>query len=207
MRTARSDTREGPPSRAAHASRLTTGPAGRGLRTSARPRDGGNRPLGWHTIAAAALIATALAACGPGEESLSPDDPIFDGLPRAAVVETLSLPRVRMNLEGMSLEQQRSAAQAAVRTLISCREALRIYATWIRTGVQPEVSPGPVPADPIEPGNTAVEEDYVRLRAALASGDPDRLRAMLLADGGCGPNWPAEPGGPLIAEVVQELGA
>lgn len=174
--------------------------AGRGLPASARCSDGSNRSPRWHAIA-------ALAACGRGEGGLAPDDPIFDGLPRAAVVETLSLPRLRMNLEGMSPEQQRSLAQAAVRRLISCREALRVYETWIRTGVRPEISPGPVPTHPLEPGNRAVGEDYARLEAALASGDPYRLRSMLLADGGCGPNWPAEPGGPPIAEVVQELDA
>jgi hypothetical protein len=107
----------------------------------------------------------------------------------------------------MSADQQRSLAQASVRTLIACREALRVYLTWIRTGIPPEISPGPVPAHPLEPGNTAVEEDYARLRAAVTSGDPDLLRASLLAEGGCGPNWPAEPGGPTIAQVVQEQGA
>lgn len=145
-----------------------------------------------------------LVGCSRGQ-NLSPDDPIFDGLPRAAVVETLSLPRVQRNLQGDPA--LRSLAQASVRTLIYCREALRVYETWIRTGVAPKVSPGPVPANPIEPGNTAVEDAYARLRSAVASGDPDRLRAMLLAEGGCGTNWPAEPGGPTIAEVVQELGA
>jgi hypothetical protein len=157
------------------------------------------------TAAVALLLAVALAACNR-QTTLSPDDPIFDGLPRAAVVETLSLPRVQSNLQG-DPPDLRSLAQASVRTLISCREALRVYETWLRTGVPPEVSPGPVPTRPLEPGNTAVEEDYTRLRAAVASGDPDRLRAMLLAEGGCGTNWPAEPGGPLIAEVVQGLGA
>lgn len=209
MRMVRSDTAGGAPSLAARASHRTAPSrrAGRGLPASARGSDGSNRSPRWHAIAAVALLATALAACGRGEGGLSPDDPIFDGLPRAAVVEALSLPRLRMNLEGMSLEQQRSLAQAGVRTLISCREALRVYETWIRTGVRPEISPGPVPTHPLEPGNRAVEEDYARLEAALASGDPDRLRALLLAEGGCGPNWPAEPGGPPIAEVVQELHA
>ncbi len=152
------------------------------------------------------LVATLLIGCSRSG-ALSPDDPIFKGLPRAAVVETLSLPRVQTNLEGISTQQQRSLAQASVRTLIACREALRVYLAWIRTGAPPKVSPGPVPENPIEPGNSAVEQEYTRLKAAVASGDPDELRAMLLAEGGCGPNWPAEPGGPTIAEVVQEQGA
>ncbi|GEM_PF-7065602 len=153
-----------------------------------------------------ALMATLLIGCSRSG-ALSPDDPIFKGLPRAAVVETLSLPRVQTNLKGMSTEQRRSLAQASVRTLIACREALHVYLTWIHTGAPPKVSPGPMPTNPIEPGNSAVAQEYARLKAAVASGDPDQLRAMLLAEGGCGPNWPAEPGGPTIAAVVQEQGA
>lgn len=172
--------------------------------------EAGGRPLPasrWgRGLAVGTLLAVLFVGCGQADV-LSPDDPIFEGLPRRAVVETLSLPRIQRDLQGESIEQQRSFAQAAVRTLISCREALRVYLTWIRSGVPPEVSPGPVPVNPIEPGNAAVEEDYVRLKAAVASGDPDRLRGMLLAEGGCGPNWPAEPGGPTIAEVVREQGA
>jgi hypothetical protein len=161
-------------------------------------------PLRVVITAAALLLAMALVACSR-HDALSPDDPIFDGLPRAAVVEALSYPRFEMNLEGDP--NMRSLAQAGVRSLILCRETLRVYETWLRTGVPPEISPGPVPTHPLEPGNTAVEQDYASLRAAVASGDPDRLRARLLAEGGCGTNWPAEPGGPLIAEVVRGLGA
>ena len=156
--------------------------------------------------AASSLIL--LMACG-GDEGLAADSPYFDGLPPDVVEEALANPTLQRNLEGDTDSAKQSLAQAAVRNFIFCREELRVYEAWIETGSAPTVSPGPVPREPLEPGNSAVEQDYSRLEDAVASGEPTQLERALTANGSCGrpiPPSPGDPNGPTIAEVVQGTG-
>lgn len=146
-----------------------------------------------------------LTGCSGGG-GLSPDASYFKGLPAPVVSEALANPTVKRNLEGDSQSDQESLAQASVRNMIFCREELHIYQTWISTGEPPAISPGPVPAEPLEPGNAAIEQDYARLKSGVASGDPSQLQLSLTANGSCGQWVPASPGdtsGRTIAQVVQ----
>lgn len=149
-----------------------------------------------------------MGACG-SSGTLSADSPIFDGLPQQTVEEALANPHLQRNLEGDEDQQrQQSIAQASVRNIIYCREQLRIYETWLTTGTPPEPTRPPVPDDPLEPGNAAIEQDYAMLENAIESGDPSVMKQRLTANGSCGQWVPATPGdteGPTIAEEAQSL--
>lgn len=150
--------------------------------------------------------AFVLVACGGG--GLSRDGPYFKGLPSSVVVEALANPTLKQNIQGSTPAQQASLAQAAVRNMIFCREELRVYQEWVATGKRPAIRPGPVPAEPLEPGNTAIVQDYMRLKADVASGDASELRTALTAPGSCGQWVPAtDTDGPTIAQVVGAQGA
>jgi hypothetical protein len=152
--------------------------------------------------AGAALCCLAVACSNQG---LSPDASYFRGLPTSTVREALANPTLKRNLEGEDPAAQQSLAQAAVRNMIFCREELHVYQQWLALGKPPPILPGPVPARPLEPGNSAIVQDYARLKAAVASGDPSQLQLGLTANGSCGQWVPATPGqihGPTIAEVV-----
>lgn len=165
--------------------------------------------------ASAVMCAVLLAACdasgstvsGPGAVSEpSAGAFYFDGLPSAAVREVLANPVQQQNLQGVPGPALGSLAQATVRNLIFCREELRVYQGWIATGRPPSVTPGPVPTHPLEPGNTAIKQDYANLRAAVASGEPGTLQKELTGNGSCGQWVPAAPGdidGPTIARVAE----
>jgi hypothetical protein len=109
-------------------------------------------------------------------------------------------------MQGVWGEPEESLAQASVRNMIFCREELHIYQGWAATGQPPAITPGPVPAHPLEPGSAAIVQDYTRLKAAVRSGDPRQLQVELTGNGSCGqwvPATPGDPSGPTIAQVVK----
>ncbi len=161
-----------------------------------------------NVVGIALVLSLTLVGCDRGER-LSPDASYFQGLPRSVVDEALGNPTVRRNLQGDPQAMMESLAQASVRQIIFCREALRIYEGWIDTGEPPTISPGPVPAHPIEPGNGAIQQDYASLKETVSSGDPIQLRSYLTGNGGCGQWVPAAPGdidGATVAQVIEGPG-
>lgn len=162
-----------------------------------------NRPIAHVAVFVALLV---LAGCSHGGGGVSTDASYFQGLPAPVVAEALANPTVQRNLQGDPQAMQESLAQASVREILFCREGLRVYESWISTGTPPEVSPGPIPAHPIEPGNSAIKQDYANLKEAVGSGEPTQLQAMLSGEGSCGqwvPANPSEPNGSTIDQAVK----
>jgi hypothetical protein len=154
-------------------------------------------------LAVAGGCSLAATACGSGN-GLSPGGSYFQGLPREAVSEMLTLPHSVQILDAMSGAAQQSLAQAGVRNIIFCREELRVYLGWLSTGRPPVIKAGPRPAHPLQPGSAAITQGYAEFRAAVRSGDPSELQAGLVDNGSCGQWVPATPGtrAPTIAQVV-----
>lgn len=158
------------------------------------------------------VLAAATAACGGGQDSLSPltsESSVFAGLNPKVVQEVLDNPVASGKIAEETEETNRdSLAQGIVVNFITCREVAHAYQEWVTTGTAPTLAPGAVPDDPLawyeyEPANRE------RLKSAMSSGDPARLRPYLVEESSCG-NWiPAKPGdvsGPTIREAIESLG-
>ena len=154
-------------------------------------------------VGLAGLVCLPLAA-GASVASLSVSGSYFQGLPRSVAAEFLALPIQQRNMSGWSGIALESFAQAGVRNMIFCREELSIYRHWVNTGRPSSLVPGPMPVDPLAPGNSAIRQDYAGLRLALQAAGPAQLRTDLTANGSCGQWVPARPGTrrPTIAQVV-----
>jgi hypothetical protein len=167
-------------------------------------------------VTAAVTCCLLLAACDTGSSTgstagssttgkLLAGASYFQGLPPSVVAEVLANPTQKLNFLGMSGKPEQSLAQAAVRNMIFCREELHVYQWWVTKGQAPEFTSGPRPAHPLQPGSTAIAQDYAGLRAVVAAGDLRRLKSELTSSGGCGQWVPATPddvAGPTIAQVV-----
>lgn len=161
-------------------------------------------------ISAVVCVLVLGVSCGGGEKDFSADAPMFKGLPPTNVEEALANPHVQssIDLPYPDPAERESVVQAEVRNMIFCREALRVYQGWIQTGEPPAISPGPMPDDPLEPGNSAMIHDYANLKRAANSGEPSQVAALIGGAATCGDWVPATPGdvqGSTISEVVQGL--
>ena len=165
-------------------------------------------------LAAACLVATVgvAASSTPSAGWPTPDDPIFDGLPRTVVVEVLANPRAQDDvriLTPVAPGARNSMWQGMVINFVQCRQLLVVYRTWSVTGRPGVLAPHPVPGYPQEPSYRDVQVIDRFYRAAIASGDKARLRSDLLNESGCGvwvPATPGDAGGATIADVVRSLG-
>lgn len=155
-----------------------------------------------------ALIACCLAVLtGCGQGSISKDADYFEGLDPSVVAEVLANPVAMQKIEQEPVDTHESLAQGGVRNFIVCRDALRVYQEWLRTGIQPTLAPLPMPDHPREPSHSLWKQDYARLVDLVRSGDPEQLRTRwLTGNGSCGQWIPAKPGdvsGPTIEDVVE----
>ena len=144
-------------------------------------------------LAAISVCFVALSVCG-GDAEVSKDASYFEGLDPDVVAEVLNDPVAAQKIEEEPEETKASMAQGIVRNYIICREAFRVYEEWTTTGQVPKLEPIPSPANPEEPSNESVEDDYSSVKAAIESGEPQQLRQRLTAEGSCGQWIPAEPG-------------
>lgn len=165
--------------------------------------------LRWRTLTLLMMAVTGLTGCIGASAAEDPFDPgaaIYVGLDPAVVAEVLESPVARQKLVEEPPETRASLGQGMVRNFLVCRDALRVYQTWLATGQQPDLAPLPTVENPVEPSNAHWIEDFSRLDQLLDSGDPDRLRTWLTGKGSCG-QWisavPGDPGGPTIADVIE----
>lgn len=147
-----------------------------------------------------------LASCGTGSDTLAADAPHFAGLDPSIVAEVVASPVVREKIDEEGDETKESLAQGIARNFAVCRDAHRVYETWIQTGVVPSLNPLPMPANPAEPSASWWITDYAWLEAQVESGEPDKLRLWLTGEGTCGEWIPATPGdasGPTIKDITE----
>ncbi len=151
------------------------------------------------------VCGVAVTACGANNQ-VTASASYFQGLPPSVVREMLALPYSQEILRTTPVDEgQLSLAQAMVRNMIFCRSELNVYDSWIATGHPGPITPGPVPARPLQPGNSAILQDYASLRAAVRSGDRRQLLADLVDNGSCGHWVPATAGsGARPSQRMQE---
>jgi len=156
-------------------------------------------------VVVAALGLTLLTGCGQDDTGLSPDADYYAGLDPKVVAEYVANPVVQQKLAQDTPEERPSLAQGGAINFIVCRDSLRVYQEWLRNGKPPALAPLPKPDHP-QPSYDYWKDDYARLQALVASGDPEQLRdKWLTGDGSCGQWIPAQPGhprGPTIEDVV-----
>ena len=161
--------------------------------------------------AAVAMLLLVAGCTGVGggaafAAATSPDAEHFAGLDREVVAEVMSDPIALERLGQEADADRESMAQGMVRNFAVCRDAFELYARWITTGEPGSLAPLPVPDAPREPSHGSWPGEYARFEAAVTSGDPDRLREQLTANGACGQWIPARPNdasGLTIAEAIE----
>ena len=157
--------------------------------------------------AAAVLLSVLLAGCGG--DDLTPESDTFAGVDPAVVAEVRESPVAWGKVEQEDEATRASLAQGIARNFVQCRAAFGAYESWVTTGQTPPVPELPSVTHPLEPGNSALESDHAFVEAAIASGEPGKLRDFLVGEARCGEWIPAEPGavdGPTIEDAVEELG-
>ena len=151
-----------------------------------------------------ALCLNLLTGCSDSILS-SPDADVFQGLDPTVVSEVLANPTVRTKIERRAKDEQPGLAQGIVINFIVCRDMLRVYQEWQRSGVPPKLQPLPHHANPDPITAESWELKYSGIKESADSGDPENLRDWLIGEGRCGEWIPAQPGdisGPTIEDVV-----
>ena len=156
----------------------------------------------WATVVILAVLCLAVAGC-TGDDVFDPDARHFDGLDPAVVAEVLSNPVERSRIERESSDQK-NLAQVRVINFIMCRDVLRVYQEWLKTGYVTELRDLPAPTYE-EEGFYTWDYDYESYKNILATGSIEELRKSLTQEPSCGRSVPHQPGdisGPTIADVV-----
>jgi hypothetical protein len=152
------------------------------------------------------IVLCAVAVVGCGGDVPSADAEHFQGLDPAVVTEVLTNPIARQKIEEEPSPTRESMAQGIVINFILCRDAFRVYREWINTGSPPDLARPPVPTRPREPSSSDLESYYALFEDAIDSGELERLRFVLTAEGSCGRWIPAVPGdssGPTIMDAIE----
>ncbi|UZN02409.1 hypothetical protein [Cellulomonas sp. S1-8] len=161
------------------------------------------RALSMGGSVAAVVLLTSCAAPVPTAES-----DVFDGLDPSVVQEVMDNPVAWGKVLDEDEATRASMAQGIVRNFVQCRGAYEAYLSWVTDGETPDVPEPSAPTRPIEPAHTAIEQSQAVIEAAIASGDPARLRDVLVGEARCGMWIPLEagdPDGPKIADAVRAL--
>jgi len=153
------------------------------------------------------IVVCLLVVVSCGGDLFSADAKHFQGLDPAVVAEVLTNPVARQKIEEEPSATRESMAQAIVINFILCRDAFRVYRDWINTGRAPDLAPPPLPTNPRDPSFSGLESYYGLFESAIDSGELERLRFVLTAEGSCGRWIPAVPGdssGPTIMDSIEE---
>lgn len=155
------------------------------------------------TVVTLAILCLAVVGCAGGSV-FDPDARHFDGLDPAVVAEVLSNPVERSRIERQSSDLQKRLAQVRVINFIMCRDVLRVYQEWLKTGYVSELRDLPAPTYE-EEGFYTWDNEYKRIENILATGSIDELRKRLTQQTSCGQGVPYQPGdisGPTIVDVA-----
>ena len=143
-----------------------------------------------------------LVGCA-SDDVFDPNARHFVGLDPAVVAEVLSNPVEHSRIEGKSSDSK-NLAQVRVIHFIMCRDVLRVYQEWLKTGYVTELRELPKPTYK-EEGFYTWDYDYEKFEKVLATGSIDELREQLTQELSCGRSVPHQPGdisGPTIADIV-----
>lgn len=143
-----------------------------------------------------------LVGCA-SDDVFDPEARHFVGLDPAVVAEVLSNPVERSRIERESPDQK-NLAQVRVINFIMCRDVLRVYQEWLKTGYVNELRDLPAPTYE-EEGFYTWDYDYESYKNILETGSIDELRESLTQEPSCGRSVPYQPGdisGPTIADIV-----
>lgn len=144
-----------------------------------------------------------------GAVVITPNSEALAGLDSNVTTEMLANPiAVRRLRDEQGRAAKESLAQGMAINFTVCRDVLRVYEEWLKSGTPPELGPLPEPNSPRQPAMQNWNDAYLDLQERMASGDPDRLKEFLTGEGSCGEWIPATPGvgsGPTIEEVVRKL--